>query len=225
MASFDLFELAKSGGFTLPFILFCSLLVVTLAIERSIVMWGFFDRARSLADVIERCLRRGAWGEARSACERSSSPMAEVFLIGFERHGRSSRESLEAAVERERQRVTLQLRVRLWIIATIGALSPFVGLFGTVWGIMSAFNAIGALHQAGIDVVGPGIAEALVATAAGILVGIEAVVFFNYFQAKLHRLSIELKLLVEEFVELLNETEPEHSSASGRPAAEQATAG
>ena len=123
--------------------------------------------------------------------------------------GRGTRDSLEGAVDRERQKVNLNLKQRMWILGTIGALAPFVGLFGTVWGILRAFEQIGITKQAGIDVVGPGIAEALVATAAGLLAAIEAMAIYNYFMARLARVQVELKLMSEEFIELLKEQKPE----------------
>jgi biopolymer transport protein ExbB len=198
-------ETIKAGGATLIIILVCSILVLAIAVERMAALWRFLDRARTLGEVVKRCLYRKAVAEARAACERSTSLVAEFFLVGFERHGRSSETALEAAVDRERQRVSLALKGQLWILGSIGAVAPFVGLFGTVWGILRAFEQIGVTHQAGIDVVGPGIAEALVTTAAGILVAVEAVVIYNYFMARLARTSLELKLMAEEFVELLRE--------------------
>jgi biopolymer transport protein ExbB len=198
-------ELVKAGGATLLFIAFCSVLVLAIATERIVALWGFLDRARTLAETVKRCLYRGALAEARASCERSRSPIADLFLIGFERHGRSETQAVEAAVERERQRVSLSLKGQLWVLGTIGATAPFIGLFGTVWGIMRAFNEIGLQHKAGIDVVGPGIAEALITTAFGIVVGIESVMVYNYFQARLGRTAMELKLMAEEFVELLRE--------------------
>jgi biopolymer transport protein ExbB/TolQ len=217
----------KAGGVTLGIILTCSVLVLAVGIERLAALWRFLDRARTLAETVKRCLYRGAVAEARAACERSSSLAAEFFLVGFERHGRSSEGALEAAVDRERQRVALTLKGQLWLLATIGATAPFIGLFGTVWGILRAFEQIGATHQAGIDVVGPGIAEALVTTAAGIIVAIEAMVIYNYFMARLQRTVLELKLMAEEFVELLREQKPdatgpsksgEHRVIAGAPA-------
>jgi biopolymer transport protein ExbB/TolQ len=205
MFEHGLMGLIKAGGFTLLFIAFCSILVLAIAVERTVAMWRFVDRARSLAETVKRCLYRGAIAEARAACERSTSPVAELFLVGFERHGRSEHAALDAAVERERQRVSLGLKGQLWILGTIGATAPFIGLFGTVWGIMRAFNEIGVQHKAGIDVVGPGISEALITTAFGIIVGIESVMIYNFFQARLARCAMELKLMAEEFVELLRE--------------------
>ncbi len=199
----------KAGGITLAVILACSILVLAIAVERLVAMWRFLDKARTLGEAVKRCLYRGAVAEARAACERSTSLAAEFFLVGFERHGRSSEGALSAAVDRERQRVALALKGQLWTLGTIGATAPFIGLFGTVWGILRAFEQIGVTKQAGIEVVGPGIAEALITTAAGIVVAIEAVVIYNYFMARLARTSLELKLMAEEFIELLREQKPE----------------
>ncbi len=204
-------ETLRAGGITLAVILSLSVLVLAVAAERIIALWRFLDRGRTLGETVKRCLYRGANAEARAACERSTSLTAEIFLVGFERLGRSTKEALGAAVDRERQRVALTLKGQLWTLGTIGSLAPFIGLFGTVWGILRAFDQIGATHQAGIDVVGPGIAEALVTTAAGILVAIEAMAIYNYFMARLSRIALELRLLTEEFVELL--TEPASAQA------------
>lgn len=211
-------ETLKAGGLTLGVILFCSVFVLALAIERVIALWGFLDRARTLAENVKRGLYRGAIAEARTACERSTSLAGEIFLVGFERHGRGTQPALEAAVDRERQRVALALRGQLWMLGTVGALAPFIGLSGTVWGILRAFEQIGVTKQAGIDVVGPGIAEALITTLAGIIVAIEAVVVYNYFMARLSRIALELRLMSEEFVELLREMKLEAPKSEERKA-------
>src|SRR5437773_9345169 len=202
-------ETMKAGGITLAVILACSILVLAIAVERLVALWRFLDRARTLGETVKRCVYRGAVAEARTACERSTSMAAEFFLVGFERHGRSNQDAVAAAVDRERQRVNLTLKGQLWTLGTIGSIAPFIGLFGTVWGILRAFEQIGITHQAGIDVVGPGIAEALVTTAAGIPVAIEAMVIYNYFMSRLTKTALELKLMAEEFVELLREQKPD----------------
>ncbi|HND12108.1 MAG TPA: MotA/TolQ/ExbB proton channel family protein [Pseudomonadota bacterium] len=190
---------------TLGAMILCSLAAVTVAIERTLSLWNIADSSRRLAEQVRRAVYRGALADARTACQRSKSPLADVMLVGFERIGRSSNEALFAAVERERQRMVLSLRGPLWVLGTIGATTPFLGLFGTVVGIMGAFRKIGESNQAGIQVVGPYIAEALIATAVGIGIAVVALLVFNYFQSRLARTSIELRLAIEEFLEELTE--------------------
>jgi biopolymer transport protein ExbB/TolQ len=203
-----LWEIIKIGGWAMYLIIAASILAIGVALERLTAIWAFRQKARTLTDTVTRCLSRGAIAEARAACERSDSPLADVYLVGFERHGRSSKETLESSVDRERQKVTLAMKNRLWILGTIGAVAPFVGLGGTVVGIMRAFSSISSSGNVSITVVGKPIAEALVATAAGIIVAVEAVVIYNFFNQHMSRLAVEMKLAVEEFVEVLRESKP-----------------
>jgi len=197
-------KILQSGGVTMWVIIVLSVLAVAVAAERLAALWKYMDRARVLADTVNRCLSRGAIAEGRAACERSKSPLADVLLVGFERYGRSSENALEQAVDRSRLRMNLDMKTRLWILGTIGATAPFLGLFGTVIGIMAAFNALGEHAGGGLNVVAPGIADALITTALGIAVAVEAVIIYNYFNQRIARYAIELKLLVEEFLESLN---------------------
>lgn len=230
-------EVFRNGGYTLVIMLLCSIAAVAVSIERAVTLWNFLGQARRLADAVRRALYRGAVAEARTACERSRSPVADIFLAGFERISRKRpagdgaprgamaidpREALSSAVDRERQRVALSLKGPLWVLGTVGAVAPFVGLFGTVVGIMSAFRVIGESKRAGIEVVGPYIAEALIATAVGIGVAVVALVCFNFFQSRLSRINIELKLTAEEFVELLAEQGPGAETSATAPASTEA---
>jgi len=204
----SLWDILNMAGYAMWAIVALSVLTVAVALERLVVQWRFMDRARALADTVGRCLKRGAFDEARSACERSRSPLAEVFLVGYERLGRTKKENLAAAVDRERVRVMLGMKTRMWIIGTIGAIAVFVGLFGTVIGIQEAFGRIAETRSNDMAVVSGGLTEALYATAAGILVAVEAVVLYNFFNQRLGRIAIELKLLTDEFLEQLDEHGP-----------------
>lgn len=203
--NYSLWEIVKMGGVAMWIIIACSVIAVAVALERAFGLWAFVRRARMLTDTVTRCVSSGAVAEARTACERSRSSLADVFLVGFERMGRASREALEGAVDRERQRVTSGLRTRLWVLGTIGAVAPFVGLFGTVVGIMNAFHTISTHQQLNIAIVGKPLAEALVATAGGLAVAIEAVVIYNFFNQHLGRVGQELRLFTEEFLETMRE--------------------
>ncbi len=197
-----------------------SVLAITVALERLVIHWRFIDRARSLHDTVRRCLTRGALEEGRSACERSQSPLADVYLVGYERLGRTKKDNLEAAVHRERVKVATSLKAHLWILATIGATAPFIGLFGTVLGIIDAFAELQEVEKGGLAVVSSGISVALYATAAGILVAVEAVIIYNFFNQRLARTAVELKMMTDEFLELLeegSEREDESRATAGDP--------
>jgi biopolymer transport protein ExbB len=202
----------------------CSVLALAVAIERAIALWGFAARARTVADAVLRALLRGDLDEARAECERSPSPAADIFLAGLAAAGRRpprggppDLDKIDAAVERERQQVNLRLRRNVWILGTVGAIAPFIGLFGTVVGIMQAFRHMAATGQGGFTVVASGISEALVATAGGIAVAIEAVVIYNFLNVHVGKLALQLKLVVEEFLETLHEVLP---AVAARPAPE-----
>ncbi len=204
----SLWEILNMAGYAMWIIVAFSVLAVAVAIERAIVQWRFMDRARALHETVMRALQRGAIDEAKSQCERSQSPLADVYLVGYDRYGRVKKDHLEAAVNRERLRVIGDLKRRLWMLGTIGATAPFVGLFGTVVGIMGAFTTISTTGTNEFSKVAGPIAEALYATAAGILVAVEAVVIYNFFNQRLAQMAIEFKMLTDEFLELLDELPP-----------------
>jgi biopolymer transport protein TolQ len=211
--SFDeLVHYLRLGGVTIAVILLASLLTLVVAIERLLALWGVSTKSRELGQLIARHLMRGELGAASSAAGRSTALVSDMFRAGFERAARSTGEGLSAAVERERVQLSLKMRRGLWILGTVGATAPFVGLFGTVWGIMRSFKDLGLDVEAG-GTGGPGtvmagISEALIATAVGIIVAVEAVVLYNVFQARLSRVNVELKLIADEFVELIREQSP-----------------
>jgi len=117
-----------------------------------------------------------------------------------------------SAVNRERLRVNQDLRSRMWLLGTIGATAPFVGLFGTVFGIMRAMGSFRADEEVKFTTVSGPISEALIVTAVGIVVAVAAVIVFNYFSQRVARVATEMKLLTDEFLELLldppSETQP-----------------
>ncbi len=231
MSLTELLHYLRLGGVTLALLLIGSLVALGVAIERLIALWGVSEHSRALGETVHKHLLRGDVPAARTAAERSKAVVADIFLAGFDRleHVRANGGSLVSAVERERAQVGLRLRRNLWVLATIGSLSPFVGLFGTVAGIMRSFKDLGLDVEAGgtggTATVMTGISEALVATAVGILVAVMAMIFYNYFQARLGRVLVELRLLGDEFVELLLErpAAPAPAPASA-PAAPEAAA-
>lgn len=230
MSFSELLHYLRLGGVTLGLLLFASVLALGVAIERIIALWGVSPRSRALSETVNKHLLRGDLAAARTAAERSDAHVADIFLAGFNRLERSKRvdDAVVGAVERERTQVGLRLRRNLWLLATIGSISPFVGLFGTVAGIMRSFKDLGLDVQAGgtggTAAVMTGISEALVVTAVGILVAVQAMIFYNYFQSRLARVVVELRLMSEEFVEVLAErsaslADPSPAPGAARPAA------
>ena len=188
-----------------------SVVAIAVAVERLIALWRFGEKARALADAVTRALLRGDMDDARAQCERSTSPAADVFLAGLVTRGASPQRSaaanvdkVVAAVERQRAQLNLRLRDRLWILGTIGATAPFIGLFGTVWGIMNAFRGLANVQQATLAAVAPGIAEALVATAIGLFAAIPAVVAYNRYAYDIDRLANRFETFTDEFSNILH---------------------
>jgi biopolymer transport protein TolQ len=107
-----------------------------------------------------------------------------------------------------------RLERRLLVLATVGSAGPFIGLFGTVWGIMSSFQAIAASKNTNLSVVAPGIAEALLATALGLLAAIPAVMFYNKFSSQVSRLATRMEGFSDEFAAILSRQIDERSQAA-----------
>ena len=106
-----------------------------------------------------------------------------------------------------------RLERRLLVLATVGSAGPFIGLFGTVWGIMTSFQAIAASKNTNLAVVAPGIAEALLATALGLLAAIPAVMFYNKFSTQVSRLATRMEGFSDEFAAILSRQIDERSAA------------
>jgi biopolymer transport protein ExbB len=220
-----MFEILRQASASMWIIIGCSVVAIAVAVERAIALWGFTAGARRLADAVARSLYRGDVEDARTQCDRSGSPAADLFhaaLVPIRGAKPAPFERLAAAVERERQQVGLRLRRNLWILGTIGAIAPFVGLFGTVIGIMHAFRQIEQTGQGGFRVVAAGISEALIATAGGLAVGIAAVFLYNLLNVHVQKLVVQLRLLAEEYLEIVKETLPalREGEAAARPVKE-----
>lgn len=140
--------------------------------------------------------------------------MENIFLSGFKEFARlrqqagitpdavveAAQRGMRVALSRELER----LDEHLPFLATVGSTSPYIGLFGTVWGIMNSFRALGAVKQASLAMVAPGISEALVATAMGLFAAIPAVMAYNRYSTDIGRLANRYEAFTEEFLSLLH---------------------
>lgn len=140
--------------------------------------------------------------------------MASIFVAGYREYTRLGakanvgRQDMLDAVHRAMRvammRETDELETHLSFLATVGSTSPYVGLFGTVWGIMNSFRSLGVTQQATIASVAPGIAEALVATAMGLFAAIPAVIAYNRFSNRVERLLSRYEAFADEFLSIVN---------------------
>jgi biopolymer transport protein TolQ len=185
--------------------------------------WTLLRRAESHSDAFLEIFRRSKkFSEVHAVCHQlRTSPLVGLFLSGYNElnyqlkargggegaEGDSARiqnlESVARALVRASNAEILKLESRLPFLATTGSATPFIGLFGTVWGIMSAFQRIGVTQAANISVVAPGVSEALVATAAGLAAAIPAVIFYNYFVNWVKRLSIQMDDFSLEYLNII----------------------
>lgn len=175
-----------------------------------------FRRARREADAFEAMFWSGqSLEELYAALSREQNiSMAALFVAAMREWKRSVEGSVRAlggiqlrvekvmdvTISREMER----LERRLLFLATVGSTAPFVGLFGTVWGIMNSFQSIAASKNTSLAVVAPGIAEALFATAIGLVAAIPAVIFYNKFSADSARMSQRLESFADEFAAIVS---------------------
>lgn len=181
------------------------------------VKWFALKRARRVADRFEREFWAGgdinAMYQRVSAERDAAGEMERIFEAGFREFmklRRQAGQSVNVVIDgtRRAMRATYQreldgLESHLSFLATVGSVSPYVGLFGTVWGIMIAFMGLSSVAQATLAQVAPGIAEALIATAMGLFAAIPAVIGYNRYTHDIDRLANRMESFMEEFSNIL----------------------
>lgn len=131
------------------------------------------------------------------------SPLANLFRSVYSEKTYTDRDELKRMLKRYSALESAKLERYLNFLATTGSTTPFIGLFGTVWGIMNSFRGVGAAGSASLAVVAPGIAEALIATAIGLAAAIPAVIAYNYYLSRANRMIIEMEDFSEELVDYI----------------------
>jgi len=214
-------------------LLLCSLAAWAVMIERG---WRYRritrDQGHFHREALSLLFKGGDLRDLRFHCEKSPDlPLAIWTLTAVDRLSVSHADLKQTwwdASERRRQGLNQELRRNLWVLGTIASASPFIGLFGTVVGILQSFKEMAEKGAGGFAVVAAGISEALIATAAGIVVAVIALMAFNAFQNVWSSLVLSLKLQAEELGEVISQTlvKPERkeegiASASSQPAGAQ----
>jgi biopolymer transport protein TolQ len=211
-------------------------IVMAILLALSVTSWAAIirklsaiKRIRKLNDEFERVFWSGTslneLFAAASQNARLAGPMERIFASGMREYQKlrerritdagtlldGARRAMRASFQREMDSAESQLA----FLASVGSVSPYVGLFGTVWGIMHAFTGLANLQQVTLASVAPGIAEALVATAIGLFAAIPAVVAYNRFARDIDRVSIKLETFIEEFSNILQRSLGASPTASG----------
>ena len=202
MEAAQFLELVQQGWMTNYPLAFGSVLTLTIFFERMWCFQGLAAASRALTrEVIDALVQRDV-PRAREICEASDQPLAAVFLEAM-RWRNVPLEDMERVLATARQETAFSLRRGLWLIGTIGSLAPYVGLFGTVVGIIRAFRDMAEHGAGGFEVVASGISEALIATAAGLAVAIVALLIFNFLQTRVGAISAIYARSCERFVQAL----------------------
>jgi biopolymer transport protein ExbB len=198
-----IWEIFQAGGFTMYILVICSILSITIFLER--VMYYRNRSKTKRAEFMTRIRRAVEHGDTEGAmeiCRETSAPFARVISSGLELHGRS-KEEISNAMEREVTIETTKLERYTNIVATIGNTAVYIGLFGTVLGIIRAFHDISVAGAGGMAIVIGGVAEALVCTATGLFVAIPAVVAFNYFVKRVEHFVTDMELCALELIDIV----------------------
>lgn len=196
----SIFELARQGGLAMYPLVVCSILSLAVICERAWILWKVVRPGHALTASVLTRVSRADLDEARMILKTAETPVAEVFRGSLLRGADADYGLLE--MDRKRQELVHGLRRHLWILATVGSLAPFIGLFGTVLGIVRSFHNMAITGQGGFAVVAAGISEALMATAAGLVVAIIALAAYNWFVTIINSFGAFLRFRIEELVQL-----------------------
>ncbi|KAF3981722.1 MAG: protein TolQ [Methylococcales symbiont of Hymedesmia sp. n. MRB-2018] len=213
----SIFHLVTNASFVVQFVMFILLMA-------SVLSWTFIffkrkalNQAFKVTDKFDQVFWSGvdlaALYEKLTTQDFEAEGIEKIFLAGYKEYScMNQKDGIDPVVQVENAQRVMRIELTrevnkldetLSFLATVGSTSPYVGLFGTVWGIMNSFRALGDVKQATLAHVAPGIAEALIATAIGLFAAIPAVVAYNRFTTRLDRLAGRYQLFVDEFVVLL----------------------
>lgn len=184
-------------------LILCSIMTIAVILQKSFRFMKIqkSDR-RGILNIIKEKISSGDIEGAKIECLKDRNPYSNVLFSGLSQYGKSD-SAIESAMEREIAEQVIELEEYTGIVGTIGNTAVYIGLFGTVIGIMKAFHDISTMGQTGMSTVIIGVSEALIATATGLLVAIPSVIAYNYFMTKIERIMKEMQLGASELLDFL----------------------
>lgn len=186
MISVDFIEVVRRS-FTMIILIFCSIMALTFALER----WWFFRKisldVENFMTALKKYVEEGNFKEALNLCKASLSPLARIVEVAIMNHQKPRAQIVEL-MKAARIEERMKMERFIIVLGTMGTICPFLGLFGTVIGIIKAFHDLAVSGSGGPSVVAAGISEALVTTAAGLAIAVPSVILFNYFMKKVKQI-------------------------------------
>lgn len=198
---FSILAMIEQGWYATYPLLIISVVCMTIILERVWALWGVASSVTKMAESALAPLKQGKFDEALKLIDGRDDAGHRVFHEIISEAQTSNRERLENVDEERRFAEMLRLRGSIWILATSGASAPFIGLFGTVVGILVAFQSMAVMGTGGFSVVAAGISEALISTALGLVVAIIAVIFYNFFAQKIEQINATLHICAARLID------------------------
>jgi biopolymer transport protein ExbB len=198
----SMMEMFHQGGFIMYPLLIFSVLAWTVAAHKFFYLKTFNREAKKLNDEIGHAIASKRFDDAKWALKKVPEIIARPHEVIMD-ETLLTKDEINDKLYRRLSETNAALKDHLWILGTIASSAPFVGLFGTVLGIMGSFKAIGATGKSGFSIVAAGISESLIATAAGIIVAVIAVLFYNFFQTRVNQAALEFRHRVEDTADLI----------------------
>ena len=209
----DLLTLIENGGAVMYPLLLCSVVSLAVILER---LWTITRAARAAARLhqqVGEAADEGGLSDALAVSRRDTSPLGAVYKALLSNAEADDDLRSRIAVRRHAE-TTRQLKRYVWLLGTVGSLAPFIGLLGTVLGIIRAFENMAATGSGGFAVVAAGISEALIATAGGLLVGVLSIFAYNAFMVRIANLSALWREWTDELLVHLAAPRPREGSVS-----------
>lgn len=195
-------DIFVKGGPVMYPILICSLIAVTIFFERMFYLKSIKTKSKKFVLRVKNLVKKGSIELAISACRKSPTPISKIMLAGLMKFGRGRDEIKEAVEDSANQEIPI-LEGNLATLATVGNIAPLLGLLGTVFGMIKAFNVIAAMGIGKPELLAGGISEALLTTAFGLSIGIPTVVIYNYLSHRVDKLIREMEVNCVELIDLL----------------------
>jgi biopolymer transport protein ExbB len=202
-SNYSLFEILAKGGWVMLPLALCSLLGVAIILER--LIWGPSKKKvipATLYNELLALINDGRFAEASGRCKGSNAPIASIILIVLQNAQKTRKEIIDLA-EIEGKKLALQLKKNVAVLGTIAAVSPLLGLLGTVFGMIKTFVVISQDGVGNAPALAGGISEALLTTAAGLTIAIPSLIFYRFFIHRTQALTLMLEDAASTVIDLL----------------------